>query len=85
MKIRIRLPSSISRYTALRTSTKVQEFVDDIMMWAMEVEIDIAVYGFCEQKEERFVVFTIEEKDAFIFALKWGALMHKGLKNAALS
>ena len=55
------------------------------MMWAMEVEIDIAVYGFYTKPEERCVIFTIEEKDALIFALKYGALMHKGLKNAAFS
>ena len=89
MKIRVLIPDYIWRGAFAKE--RVQDFIDEILMWGMETELDVAHYATIADREfpecanwyaqgrtlRKWAVFTIEADDAFMFTLKWGALMHK--------
>ena len=86
MKVRIDMPLEIAR-----ASEKCirQEFVDEILLWAMETELDADFYAFAYEREydyrwgrikKAWAVFTVATDDTFMFTLKWGALLHKDQK-----
>jgi len=80
MKIRVPIPN-------WRNDDKKKVYIDDILMWAMETEIDIAFYAFFNEYEDldrdwsriisQWAVFTVQTDDAFMFILRWDAKMHK--------
>lgn len=80
MKIRIQIPAELQR-----NQERVSEYVDDILLWGMEVGMDIEHYSmfqnphsFAANRDNRlWAVFTVEEKDSVMFILRWGATMHK--------
>lgn len=80
MKVRIAVPESVIR---ARDSSVRQDFADDILMWAMETEIDAALYAFVTEgyawanDKKMWAVFTIDPDWVFMFSLKWGATLHK--------
>jgi len=90
MKIRVKIPSALwGDPFSLIVNEKRQEFIDDILLWGMEVEMDVAFYGYYnklkegskwEREQDIWAVFTVEPDSAFMFCLKWGALQHKGKK-----
>lgn len=92
MKIRVRIPNDPSSGSVL-DNEKRDKFVDDVMMWAMEVDMDVALYGFYNPLTEEmqrgrwgrpskiWAVFTVEPDNAFLFCLKWGATLHKDKKH----
>lgn len=82
MKIRIQIPEEIAR--GFSRQSRVNEYIDDILMWGMETELDIALYTkYTVQKDGHwsntnvFAVFTVEPVGAMMFTLRWGALQHK--------
>lgn len=82
MKIRIQIPSDISK--GYKNSAKVNQYIDDILLWGMETEIDVALYKtYMVSNSDRwvdgdlFAVFTVEPVGAMMFTLRWGALQHK--------
>ncbi len=98
MKIRVKLPDNLatdyySNGVVNEQHYRRQEFIDDILMWGMETEIDIAFYSYYWpadkigklRNREMYAVFTVEEDYSYMFSLKWGALMHKGNKNKELT
>jgi hypothetical protein len=83
MKVRIEMPVYLARdeHKYVR-----QEFVDEILLWAMETELDADFYAFVYERERDYrwgkvtkawAVFTVETESTFMFTLKYGALMHK--------
>jgi hypothetical protein len=83
MKVRIEMPVVLTRDEHKYAR---QEFVDEILMWAMETELDAAFYAFSYEREynshwarikRAWAVFTVTADDTFMFTLKYGALMHK--------
>jgi len=90
MKIRVKIPSGLCGWgrTSVIINEKRQEFVDDVLLWGMEVEMDVAFYSYYipmalavyGKPREEWAVFTVEPDSAFMFCLKWGALIHKGKK-----
>jgi hypothetical protein len=86
MKIRVKLPEHI-----VRDEYACTEFVDNILLWGMETEMDIAFYGYYSphlsdwRSKERYAVFTVEADYSYMFSLKWGATLHKPkVKNRAV-
>ena len=83
MKIRIQFPEEVSR-----NEEKARHYVDDILLWGMEVEMDVEFYGFWREPDAgwynrnawKYGVFIVEKVSAFMFSLKWGALQHKPRK-----
>ena len=82
MKIRIQIPEEIARTTGRKSY--VNEYIDDILMWGMETELDVELYKtYCVPKDghwsntDMFAVFTVEPVGAMMFTLRWGALQHK--------
>ena len=83
MKVRIEMPLEIAR--AAEDYVR-KEFVDEILLWAMETEMDADFYAFTYERDmnvywgrikRAWAVFTVEADSTFMFTLKWGALMHK--------
>jgi hypothetical protein len=92
MKIRIELPNHLRNANFLRSNDagdRRQSFIDDILMWGMETNMDIDFYGYHYPPEARnwrdpdkrvWAVFSIEADSAFMFMLKWSATYHKDQK-----
>lgn len=89
MKVRIEMPLHIAKATEKYVR---QEFVDEILMWAMETELDADFYAFAYEREydrvwgrikRAWAVFTVATDDTFMFTLKWGALLHKNQSKEA--
>jgi hypothetical protein len=89
MKVRIEMPVYLTRDEHKYAR---QEFVDEILMWAMETELDADFYAFTYEREydyrwgkvkKAWAVFTVETDSTFMFTLKWGALMHKDQNKVA--
>ena len=83
MKVRIEMPLHIAN---ARDDYVRQDFVDEILTWAMEVEMDADFYTFTYEREYNYrwgkikrawAVFSVATDDSFMFTLKWGALLHK--------
>ena len=80
MKIRIQFPDEVTR-----DKDRAIHYVDDILLWGMEVEMDVEFYGFWREPDAgwynrnywKYGVFIVEKDSAFMFSLKWGALIHK--------
>ena len=89
MKVRVLIPELVWR--GAFAAERVQDFIDEILLWGMETELDVAHYATIADREfpdepyywaqgrvlRKWAVFTIEADNAFMFTLKWGALMHK--------
>jgi hypothetical protein len=89
MKVRIEMPVYLARDEHKYAR---QEFVDDILLWAMETELDADFYTFIYERERDYrwgkvikawAVITVATDDTFMFTLKWGALMHKDQSKAS--
>ncbi len=86
MKIRVKIPEEL-----VRNKDRVMFFVDEILLWGMETEMDIAFYSLAPQhllwgKKEQYAVFNVEADYSYMFSLKWGATLHKPkVKNRAVS
>lgn len=83
MKVRIEMPLNIA---TARDDYVRQDFVDEILMWALETEMDADFYAVTYERdmnvywgriERAWAVFTVTAADTFMFTLKWGALLHK--------
>ena len=81
MKVRIEIPHQYQRDQYTR-----QEFIDEVMMWGLETEIDIDYYTIKTEYENNrtwgrvkhmWAVFIVEADMTFLFTLRWGALLHK--------
>lgn len=77
MKIRIEIPYEFSRKKEV-----AEKYIDDILLWGMETEMDIAFYGWHQQPGARWItwqyaVFTVEADYSYMFSLRWGAVLHK--------
>jgi hypothetical protein len=77
MKIRVKIPEEIVRY-----NDKVDFFIDEILLWGMETEMDIVFYSKAPQQlpwnsREQFAVFSVEDDYSYMFSLKFGATLHK--------
>ena len=87
MKIRIQFPEEVSG-----NEEKAKRYVDDILLWGMEVDMDIEFYGFYREvsgepvyswrNRWRSGIFIVEKDSAFMFSLKWGAMQHKKNRKA---
>lgn len=85
MKVRIALPEGIRN-----NKERASVYVDDILLWGMEVKMDIDFYGFWTEPNTtweyrdwwKYGIFIVEKDSAFMFSLKWGALQHKKKKKA---
>lgn len=84
MKIRIKIPDNM-----LGDNPAIARFTDDVLLWAMEVEMDVDLYSiqylpavrtYWSEKRTGWAVFTVEPDSEFMFCLKYGALQHKGKK-----
>lgn len=89
MKVRVLIPEPVWR--GAFPTERVQDFIDEVLMWGMETGLDVAHYATIADREfpdvpyrwqqgrvlRKWAVFTIEADNAFMFTLKWGALMHK--------
>lgn len=83
MKIRIQFPEGIAN-----NKERARRYVDDILLWGMEVEMDVEFYGFWNKTNQnwsyrdwwKYGIFIVEKDSAFMFTLKWGALIHKKQK-----
>lgn len=91
MKIRIQLPEHLAGYTALHKHRQ-QQYIDDILLWGMEIEMEVEHYTTIHPKqgywkkprtEPTWLVFIVEPEHQLMFALKWGATQHKGKKKHA--
>ena len=90
MKVRVKIPEHIGLRVWHNNNVPAREFVDDILVWAMEIETDAEFYAFYHDPirdkdrgvkiPDMWAIFIIEPDLAFMFALKWGAIMHKGSK-----
>ena len=91
MKVRVKLPREARSWHHTPNNNELaRRFIDEILIWAMEIEADAEFYSFYHEpilNKDRGVrmpvtwaIFTIEPDLAFMFALKWGAIMHKGSK-----
>ncbi len=80
MKVRIRVPNNIY------SEEDRARWIDDILFWGMEMSMDVDYYALWRHPDskwndrEYWAVFSIEEESAFMFILKWGALLHKDKK-----
>jgi hypothetical protein len=83
MKVRIEMPLHIAK---ANDDYVRKDFVDEILRWAMETEMDADFYAFAYERERGYrwgrinrawAVFTVTTDDTFMFTLKWGALLHK--------
>lgn len=93
MKIRVKIPEEycieLNGVNSLHYEEKRQQFVDDIIMWGMEIEMDIAFYAYYRPKDwhwgdrNLWAVFTVEPDYLYMFSLKWGAVLHKKSKEVA--
>jgi hypothetical protein len=82
VKIRVPFPDQI-----WRDENKKKDYIDDILMWAMETEMDISFYSLYDEREDptkswsrlisQWAVFTVQTDDAFMFVLRWDARLHK--------
>jgi hypothetical protein len=91
VKIRIQLPDHLVGYTQI-LKDKQQHYIDEILLWGMEIEMEIELYTIQHPptpawalrkravKEPTWLVFIVEPQHHLMFALKWGALQHKGKK-----
>ena len=85
MKIRVKIPEEIVGHQ-IHNLEMMQRYVDEILLWGMETDMDIDFYCYFTpldergkwNSRERWAVFTVEQDTAFMFSLKWGALCHKG-------
>ena len=84
MKVRITFPKEVSG-----NEEKAKRYVDDILLWGMEVDMDIEFYGFWRDKITngwrdawKYGIFIVEKDSAFMFSLKWGAMQHKKNRKA---
>lgn len=88
MKVRVAIPEEIWRRHD--SADLEQEFIDDILLWGMETELDVAFYTTVTDYEfpgqprwnsgrrlRKWAVFTVEAENTFMFTLKWNALLHK--------
>lgn len=83
MKIRILFPEELRG-----NKDRAQRYVDDILLWGMEVEMHVEFYGFWKDPSTvwdnrtacKYGIFVVEKDSAFMFSLKWGALYHKKRK-----
>jgi hypothetical protein len=81
LKVRIKVPEELAF-----TKDGVQDFVDDILLWGMEIDTDIEFYSYWYPEDHtyndrrRWAVFSVDTDSWFMFALKWGALQHKSKK-----
>ena len=89
MKIRIKMPDECVRGYGYVVASIVDKFVDDILFWGMETEMDIELYSTVivnrddegnYQAPVGYAIFSVEERSAMMFSLKWGALRHKKSK-----
>lgn len=87
MKVRITFPEEVSGNVE-----KAKQYVDDILLWGLEVDMNVDFYGFYREFSSepvyswrnrwRHGIFIIEPEYAFMFSLKWGALQHKTKKKS---
>lgn len=81
MKIRVKIPEEY-----MRSSDSQQRFIDDVLIWGMETEMDIELYtvyrdsGSTWNKPILWAIFTVEADYSYMFSLKWGAVLHKKKK-----
>ena len=92
MKIRIPLPDECINGPGNKHA--LATFIDDILLWGMELEIDVSLYSthvtnaYATGKYVRatgYAVFTVEEQSTMIFALRWGAVLHKKSKKLEIA
>lgn len=83
MKIRVKIPEELVGPLSTHQYL-MQRYVDDILLWGMETEMDIEFYKFyCEPKDnhwnskQRWAVFNVEADYSYMFSLKYGATLHK--------
>lgn len=84
MKIRVKIPEEL-----VRNKERVMFFVDEILLWGMETEMDIAFYSLAPQylawnSREQYAVFNVEADYSYMFSLKWGATLHKPKEKKAV-
>lgn len=91
MKLRVRIPKHLHSSANTWHATSIQppylDWVDEILLWGMEIDADIAYYNHWNEPGENqrnwkpykdcWAIFIVEEDMAFMFALKWSALQHK--------
>lgn len=79
MKARIKIPKE--HWKTSYWDDREQHFIDEVLLWGMEIDIQIEHYATTVNQldnrrvAEKVATFIVEEKDAFLFVLKWGALM----------
>jgi hypothetical protein len=82
MKIRVKMPDNI-----YQDSEAQRKFIDDVLLWGMETEMDIELYTCYNEFDDSsktwgrpkasWAVFTVEAEYSYMFSLKWGATLHK--------
>jgi len=78
MKIRVKIPEEF-----VGNKDKVNTFVDDVLLWGLETEMDIIFYNWYHPKDRTrndkrlWAVFSVEADYSYMFSLKWGATLHK--------
>jgi hypothetical protein len=83
MKIAIEIPGT---HRATFQNQKLETFVDDVLEWCMETEIHADFYSYrCTNvpnsfDSKVFAVFTVEEDDVLMFAMRWNMRYHKNKK-----
>lgn len=82
------LHNSANAYYQSSVYTPYQDWVDEILLWGMEIGADIDYYSHWNEPDQEpttrwrsykncWAIFIVEEDMAFMFALKWSALQHK--------
>ena len=81
MKIRVKIPAELIN---LRDPSFLQDWIDDILIWGMETEMDIAFYSYYydptdkyQTSKNRWAIFTVDNDYSYMFSLKYGATLHK--------
>lgn len=91
MKVRVALPDHLTNVSySGQTEYKRQYHVDDILLWCMEMGIDVEFYGFQREIEPNSVwhikkiwmVFIVDSdmSDQFMFKMAWNADQYKTKK-----
>lgn len=82
MKIRVKIPFELINTKDRTTLPALTAWVDDILIWGKDTEIDIEFCTYCYDQEDccqtnRWAVFTVDNDYSYMFSLKYGATLHK--------
>jgi|AntAceMinimDraft_11_1070367.scaffolds.fasta_scaffold26255_3 hypothetical protein len=65
------------------TSESRDAYIDDMLLWAMEFDVDMNFYKWVYIRDEVnrikeiWAVWSIDKEDQLMLTLKWGAIKHK--------